>query len=283
LYGEPIGSHEFIVNCDTSEKLQDAIDQARSRDTILVSGVCNEQINFGAGKDNITIDGQGGAVINGGPDSIHTIGVKARDVRILGFTILGGMDVGIRIRGDASARVDGNYITGAAYEGITVRRGSIATIVNNTIIGNGGSGITVFANSQARIGFNGQGAGPNTIESNGADGVNISQSSHAWVVESVIRNNQGSGVVVSSVSHAHISSNAIDGNFDGVRVVENSGVFLGNLVDGGIFGTQNETTVNNTKYGVRCRINSYASGGIGMLNGDNGTKNFDDSCVDNLF
>ena len=50
------------VDCSNPKKtLQKAIDKAKPADSILVSGICNENVNIGGGKNDLTVDGQGGA------------------------------------------------------------------------------------------------------------------------------------------------------------------------------------------------------------------------------
>lgn len=81
---------------------------------------------------------------------------------------------------------------------------------------------------------------------------------------------------VTPISHADISNNTINSNGeDGIEVIENSGVNLGNDSGDTIFDLPNDTTVGSENgtaggdpdFGIRCFINSYANGRLGTLNG----------------
>lgn len=118
-------------------------------------------------------------------------------------------------------------------------------------------GIVVDTNSFAFI-------TSNTIQNHGDQGILVFRSSSAQIFENTISNNTTWGVHVSRLSHANIGGNAIDGNgLDGIFVVKNSGV---DLEERG----PNTTTVDNGGFGIRCVIDSYASGDVGTLNGASG-------------
>jgi parallel beta-helix repeat protein len=113
----------------------------------------------------------------------------------------------------------------------------------------------------------------------------VSRSSSARIITNTISNNIGGhGVIVFRVSHADISNNTIDGNgIDGIRVQDNSGVNLGRDTGTNPDELPNNTTANNTGFGIRCFRGGYADGRLGTLNGASGDKDFNDStCVDSL-
>ena len=147
-------------------------------------------------------------------------------------------------------------------------------------------GIFVNENSSARIGFfstSDAAPSPNTIQNNGADGIQGTRSSNLRIVGNTIQNNGDDGVDIRKASHADIASNTIDGNGDeGIEVSENSGVNLGdNPADP--FDEPNETTVNNVSAGIKCRTGGYANGSLGTLNGGvDGPTNFSNDCIDSL-
>jgi parallel beta-helix repeat protein len=125
--------------------------------------------------------------------------------------------------------------------------------------------------------------GPNTIQNNGHNGVRVAGSSSADIVDNTISNNSESGVRVVEVSQALIASNTIDGNLeDGVTVGQNSGVNLGRATGTDLDDLPNSTGVNNTDFGIRCFINSYAVGRLGTLNGNSDATSFPAGCIDSL-
>jgi parallel beta-helix repeat protein len=165
-------------------------------------------------------------------------------------------------------------------------------VTNSTIQNNTNNGINAVKNSYARIGFltvEGTetipgGVGPNTIQNNGSSGVRVADSSSADIISNTIVNNTENGVFVDRVSHALVASNTINGNGeDGVTVGRNSGVNLGAPTGTDLDELPNSTTTNNTGFGVRCFINSYADGRLGTLNGDAGAKStFTGGCIDSV-
>src|SRR5688500_16358728 len=52
------------VNCGRGDSISGALDKADPGDIIRISGVCNEKVTIRT--DRITLDGMGGAVIQGG-------------------------------------------------------------------------------------------------------------------------------------------------------------------------------------------------------------------------
>jgi len=122
----------FTVPCPTAS-LQAAIDKAKPGDTLLVSGVCNENLFIGEGIHGIVLDGQGSATLNGPSAVLDTVGVEgARAITIKGFTITGGR-VGIIVELSGTAKIDSNTIRNVGATGIVVAHHGFAQIVNNTI------------------------------------------------------------------------------------------------------------------------------------------------------
>ena len=81
--------------------------------------------------------------------------------------------------------------------GIHIDKGSIARILNNTVQENGAIGIDITGVSYAYIGVwipRVPALSPNTIRNNGGPGINIERSSGAWIVGNTISNNKGSGL-----------------------------------------------------------------------------------------
>ena len=275
------------VDC-SSASLQAAIEKAKPGDTLLVSGTCKENLVIHEEVARLTLDGQGKATIEGPDAGKFTILVKGRGITIKGFTVTGGWQ-GINVRG-GQAIIDGNTVQGAARAGIFVTRTSYAGIVNNTVQNNGTNGIGISANSFGFVGALGASdrtASPNIIQNNGRAGITVARSSAARIVGNTIRNNKRRGVSIRLTSDADITNNTIDSNGGaGIRVIENSHVRLGRRRGrsgrSGLFRLPNSTTSNNSRAGIRCRGNSSVEGRLGSLNGEEGVKDIDPSCVDSL-
>lgn len=285
-----VPSVEAQVNCDVDPpgSLQAAIDAAATGATITVSGTCNENVVIQEEKIRLTVDGGGTAVINGPNPTQNTIIVRGNKITIRNFASITGGRHGIAVQSSGLATIDGNGISGTGRRGINVNEGSSVTIINNAIEDNPNDGIFVTENSSARIGFisaTDTVASPNTIQRNSGGGIIVSRSANVQIVGNTISNNTDDGILVSRVSHAEIASNTIDGNGrDGVLVGENSGVNLGRDTGTGIFNLPNNTTVGseNTGFGIRCFINSYANGRLGTLNGNSGATSFTGGCINSL-
>jgi parallel beta-helix repeat protein len=266
------GEAQVVVDCST-QKLQDAIG---SGDTIQVSGTCKENIFVGG--SGITLDGGGGATIEGADANFNTVEVKGRNITIRGFTITGGK-VGIFVYRDDYALIEDNTIENTGGHGIELRNTTQTKIINNTIRNNPEDGIYVADNSFARIGFSfptDSVASPNVIEDNGGNGITVTRLSSARIVGNTVRGNGGNGVAVERVSQADISANTINGNDqNGIFVTQNSGGNLGNDRGTGIYDSPNITTAKNINWGIKGTIGAYVDGRRGSLNGLSGVISVD--------
>ena len=276
------------VNCDAGDTIQEAVDNSNPGDTVLVSGACSENVLVGVNKRNIVIDGQNTATVNGPDATNHTFRVRGQGITIRRFSSISGGRDGVHMTRGGSATVDGNTIENTGRFGVAVEENSNAGIVNNIIRNNPSDGILVEENSSARIGFLGfhdTSPRPNTIQNNERHGVNVNRSSSAIILSNTISGNTGNGVGVFRVSHADVGGNAMNSNGgNGIFVRENSGVNLGQPGVAFTVGA-NTTAANNTGFGLRCDINSYARGLRGTLNGtlvgnsNGGQTEFSVSCV----
>lgn len=81
----------FTVDCDAGQTIQGALGgNLIPGDTLLVSGMCDENVTLSAAKAELTLDGQRsatnvGATINGG------ITIIGRAITVKGFTVTGGV------------------------------------------------------------------------------------------------------------------------------------------------------------------------------------------------
>ena len=144
------GTH--TLTCGPEKTIGQAIKRLKPGDTLLVSGICNENLALGEEVHRITLDGQGTATING-DSSASAVSVTGTGITIRGFVITGGAPQGVAVTDGGSAVIDGNTIQYADRNGIAVFRNSSADIINNTIQNNPLAGIAIQSNSSARIGW----------------------------------------------------------------------------------------------------------------------------------
>ena len=279
------------VDCDAGGKIAPVLANARAGDTVAVSGLCKESVLFTPAMSGITLDGQGKATLQGPPHDVlptkasdFTVFILARDVRITGFTIIGGSHA-IHLSGPATVVIDKNVIrqSGGA---IHLDKGSIGTIFDNIIEDNRGYGINLIENSYARIGFRIPTLPkpqPNVIRNNDGPGVIVGRWSSAWwVVGNQITNNKGHGVIVDRQSQADVQANEISGNGgDGIRVSHGSGVNFDSEGSDMVIKEPNRTKTANAGAGVRCEVGGYVSGSLGSLKGKTGSRETAKGCVDN--
>jgi parallel beta-helix repeat protein len=285
LLASPGQAATVKLNCSAKDTIGNAVKKLKPGDTLLVTGTCNENLVIPEETARIVLDGQGKATISGPDTSIPTVAVNGRGITIKGFIITGGRD-GIVVSRGGQAIIDRNTIQGTGRIGLQVNQSSFAVIVNNTIQNNQTNGISIGGSSYAIIGIVtglDKTASPNTIQNNGQNGISVARSSNARITGNTIRNNKLNGVIVSRASQADITSSTIDGNgMSGINVSQNSSVQLGADKGTGIFEAPNTTTTANSQFGITCSVNSSVDGRLGTLNGNNGAKEFDNSCVDSL-
>ncbi len=83
-----VESETIKVDCDKRKTIQAGeVDKAVPGDVIEVSGTCNERVRINETVNNITLDDQGMATINGGSSTV--VRVEGRGITIRGFTITG--------------------------------------------------------------------------------------------------------------------------------------------------------------------------------------------------
>jgi parallel beta-helix repeat protein len=271
--------------CNEKNTMGNAIKKLKPGDTLLVTGTCNENLIIPEEIVRIVLDGQGKATISGPDTTTPTVIVNGRGITIKGFTVTGGRD-GIVVSRGGQAVIDRNTIQDTARIGLQVNQSSFAVIANNTIQNNRTNGISIGGSSYAIIGMVtglDRTASPNTIQNNGQNGIAVQRSSNARITGNTIRNNKHNGVLVSRASQADITSSVIEGNgMSGIDVSQNSAVQLGADKGTGIFESPNTTSTGNEQVGIKCAVASSVDGRIGTLNGKNGAKDFDSSCVDSL-
>ena len=271
------------VDCDAGNTIASVYATIRPGDTVLVSGLCKEQVNIPPEVTRVTFDGQKKTTIQhpgGQQASPHAFYNRGKEITIKNFTVTGGQD-GIHLSGPASAVIDGNLVTKNSGRGIHIDKGSIARILNTTVEQSGGIGIDVTGASYAYIGVfipRVPALAPNTIRNNGGPGINIERTSGAWIVGNTISGNKDSGITVHRNAQADVIANTINGNGgDAITVTYNSGVNFDSepRKDG-----PNKTSQNNAGAGIKCAIGGYVDGPLGTLAGAKSDKDIDKSCDD---
>ncbi len=257
--------------------LQRFINELRPGDTLIVRGTCNENVVIGEGRRNLTIDGQGTAIIDGsGNPNAPTVNIRGRGIAIKGFTIIGGRH-GVQYFRGGTGTVDGNVIRNAGTHGVVLVNNSFATIVDNTIEQNGVNGICVCEHSSADIGFRGDfatQASPNVVRNNGANGITVADASYAEIESNSISGNAGAGIILDNSASAKIgfqsgpagtfaSANTIESNGNrgvvvarssSARIVEN--VIRNNTGDGVVVARASDADIaanaidGNTRHGI---------------------------------
>lgn len=277
----------YIVDCNAGEKIQEKITVARPGDTILVSGTCSENIVIPSEVIRITLDGQGKTVIQA-PSKGEGFFIRGKDITVKGFTITGGRD-GIHLSGaaaGASATIEGNVIRKTGRHGIHMDHSGVARIAGNTIEDVPAFGVDVGESSVARIGYllRPLGRAANTIRNAGQHGIAVTRGSSARIVGNTIENNGGSGVFVSRNSQADIFGNSISGNArNGITASQNAGVNLGNEDNMFDLGpNQTNPASKNGGFGLSASVGGYVDGPMGSLDGVQGAKEIDATCVDHL-
>ena len=271
------------VDCDAGNTIASVYATIKPGDTVLVNGLCKEQVNIPPEVTRVIFDGQKKTTIQhpgGQQASPHAFYNRGKEITIKNFTVTGGQD-GIHLSRPASAVIDGNLVTKNSGRGIHIDKGSIARILNTTVEQSGGIGIDVTGASYAYIGVfipRVPALAPNTIRNNGGPGINIERTSGAWIVGNTISGNKDSGITVHRNAQADVIANTINGNGgDAITVTYNSGVNFDSepRKDG-----PNKTSQNNAGAGIKCAIGGYVDGPLGTLAGAKGVKDIDKSCVD---
>jgi parallel beta-helix repeat protein len=274
------------VDCNQGGSIMAALEKLHPGDTLLITGMCVENVEISERFPHITLDGVGVGVINAADPAIDTLRIYADQITVRGLTISGGRD-GINLRGAMGAVIERNVLENNAGAGLNVHRISWATVKNNMIRDNGSFGIMVYENSNARIGFTENAQlepSPNVIERNRNFGIFVSRSSQADIAGNIIRQNGGNGIQVDRNSQAEIGSNTIDQNTgNAVNVAFGSGVNLGSGTTGRWQVQRNLSNVGNTRFALGCTSGGYAAGslgGDGGLLGILGAKSVANGCMD---
>lgn len=233
-----IGTGTIVtVNCDNSETIGAAVNQANPGDTIQITGTCHETVTIT--KNGLTLDGQGTTTVDGGgaaPAVIHVEG--AQNVTIKGLTVMNGkrgilgrlgaamrlQDItaqnntivddaggeGIRLDRNASAIFTGTIVcNNNANTGLLVGGGSSAFFFNTPMVQANNNGDRGIQASQAAsiifaFGFGGATSTDMVVEANGngADGFRVAESGNMRFISA--------GVEINPIT-VHANNNTGDG------------------------------------------------------------------------
>ena len=150
--GPALAKDVIKVDCNKGKTIKDALKHADPGDTIRVTGVCHERITIKT--NDVTLDGQGSAVIDGGGGSkIEFSGVITIDgvqrVKLVGLTVQNGPGEGILGRRGAAFLVEKTVVQNNPNgAGIAVADHSTAELTDVTLQHNDG-GLDVFTSSSA--------------------------------------------------------------------------------------------------------------------------------------
>ena len=168
-----------VVNCP-KQSIQKEVDKANGPTTIIIKGVCVEDVTIK--KNDITLEGDGGTVE--GTITIRT----ARWVVIRNLTVTGS-GAGVVGIENAAFTVEDSVIDRNGEAGIDVEDGAHATIRHNDITNNG----------QAALPDSGR-------------GVLVNDGGNANIIDNDILNNRSDGIGVFNGSFARVEDNTIEGN-----------------------------------------------------------------------
>ncbi len=239
------------VDCDKGKSIQEALDKARDGDVIEVEGTCSE--NIAITKNQITLRGMNGAIIDGPDTTITTIRIEGLSVRIEDFASIRGGSYVIQVRMGGSARIDDNTIEGGTKTCIKLSKTAYARIRRNTIQNCSIHGINVRQSSSADI-FS------NTISGHGSRGIQVSATGAADIAGNTITDNGSTGIRVRRTSHIRLSdepdntlTNVLErnGRF-GIRCQTNSSIAVGTAQTYGVGADANasgDSTVSSS-----CRV-----------------------------
>lgn len=303
---------EFSDPDELEKQLSRTIGKLTRGDTLKVSGTCNVNLVIPADVSEITLDGQGTALLIGADSSRDVVQVIGRAIGIKGFDISGGrhgvvVNFGGQLFQQSAGGLVNNVIHHTGRDGVRVWSNSSAKILGNTIVDNPGLGVNIFENSVARIGTKSLSDNPNppdnpnsprypnTIERNGLGGIQVDRSSTAQIMFNDVLDNRGHGVRVVKGSQAHIIANDISNNDGtGVNTAGSSSVKVtDNTIDRNAYGVtvgnnaktslrDNVSIDGNTQYAVGCYTAGVVPGTLGGLIGDMGPVEMDDTCVEIL-
>ena len=232
------GPKTRTVKCDKGKSIQKKLDKSKPGDTVVVRGVCTENITMSVPGVTLMAEAAGDGITAA---SSNVITVRTIDVTISGLTITGG-STGIAVLRGGSASISGNHVSGASGTGIVITHNSYGRIVGNTSTGNGSDGAVVRQGSGADV-------HGNNLNSNGDDGLSV------------------------QASAVDADGNEMKDNDDEGLESVNSRVNLSQDSRTGVFSDLPNTMTGNGNNGLRCvSYSSISTGGVKQDFGDISTN-----------
>ena len=175
------GSDKSVTVDCPEDSIQQEVDEAKGPTTIIIKGVCVEDVTIK--KNDITLEGDGGTV--DGTITIRT----ARWVVIRNLTVTGS-GAGVVGTENAAFTVEDSVISFNDTAGIDVEDGAHATITHNDITNNG----------------------QDLTKHDSGRGVLVNDGGNANIIDNDILNNRSDGIGVFNGSFARVEDNTIEGN-----------------------------------------------------------------------
>jgi len=271
---EPVSASPGIIYVpDDYAKIQWAVDNATSGDTIIVSdGTYTENIDVN--KAHLTIrseNGAGSTIVQAATSNDDVFRVIANWVNITGFTVqnaAGSGFAGIYLYYAGHCNISSNNVTNNSNDGIKLWYSSDNTLTNNNASNNWygiyldeSSSNTITnnnANSNDWYGIYLDSSSNNTLTNNTAssnynDGIYLSSSSNNTLTNNTASNNNWGIYLDSSSNNTLTNNNATSNTFDGIylRSSSNNNTLIDNTANSnrnGIFldSSSNNTLTNNT-------------------------------------
>jgi len=251
----------ITVRCDRGESLARTLDRKPDASdlTIVVKGVCQENVTIKRGGVTLLADPSGGAI--SAPDvTSDAVHVTGDDVTIDGLSVTGGRGgivasgarrltlrrctvrntqrTGVFFFQAAGGMVDGCTVQNAGRDGIALE-GASATVINSTISQNTRAGVTVANGSSGRIGLDASSGGPagNVIGPNGSTGLLISGASAVAAANTISGNGTDpaalfgrAGVTIVNGAQAQLpGGNTISTSAGAGIFVRGSALLMGNV------------------------------------------------------
>ena len=257
----PVLANTDKVNCGKGESLAKALAKANPGDTIKVTGVCQERVTITT--DQLTLDGQGSAVIDGGGGGpAEFSGVVTIDgvhgVTITGFVIRNGPGEGILGRRGAAFAVQSTTVRNNSLTGIAVDS-SRAELTDVTLQGNV-TGLDVFTSSSAIL------RGSIAINNNAGNGAEVNGESVLEIRGAHVQanHNGGVGVVAGSGQIALFGLSSSDGSTLTATNNGFAGVVLG--------GSQMTAYANCTITASNNSVGMFLGGGASIVSPNGGAQ-----------
>lgn len=243
LNAKPATASLEIIQVPNGSTIQEAINKANDKDTILVAaGTYNENLVI---NKSVTLigDGKSNTFIMA-KRTEPVIAVKANNVNISGFSIQGGI-IGIDLQGFNMSTISNNTIVSNDVQGIYLNASQGNTFTNNTISLNGFEGIFIQTSYDNLI-------SGNVVTNNEYVGIDLLLSNNNRLSNNTVTfhyNAYAQGIWAESSNNTIIDGNIILNNALGidVDVCDNNTVY-GNIISNNYYGIDLDSSNSNTFY-----------------------------------